>query len=406
MILKDKMFVISELLDESIKAQTTVYDVRLFRTFIDFESFMEGTPIILNTLVVSTRELPFNNTNMMRLVGVLCSPFLTLTGPFIYIIDEENNQETVTKFFEQAGVDNVVVYQGEINTRYVTDIITGKARESNEQKVYSVTYMVRAEEYLKQQSSLSYDALDEKYNTDEDDLSEVPDEEAPEDIRPATLNETQIHYIVGPDREERTTMVFLMAQFLALNGRCIIIEKDDKYHRLSEYFTKSGIEGLFITVNEFYNNIQDVITRIKDVSNKLIVIGCVDRIKYNYQFIFNILYSNLREDVTDMIMECDYHDVPQGVQSTYVCANTIPEIIKMGVSIQKDIDPKNTKFIGLQLNNLNPVNVNTKEMLAVLSVILTKNDLVGQVFRANGITLSGEGACYDIFSILGNKNRR
>ena len=85
MILKDKMFVISELLDESIKAQTTVYDVRLFRTFIDFESFIEGTPIILNTLVASTRELPFNNTNMVRLVGALGSPFLQLTGPFIYI---------------------------------------------------------------------------------------------------------------------------------------------------------------------------------------------------------------------------------------------------------------------------------------------------------------------------------
>lgn len=405
MILKDKMFVISELLDESIKAQTTVYDVRLFRTFIDFESFIEGTPIILNTLVASTRELPFNNTNMVRLVGALGSPFLQLTGPFIYIIDEEYSQETVQKFFEQAGLDNVVVYQGEINARYVTDIITGKARESKEQQVYSVTYMVRAEEYLKQQSSLSYDTLDEDYITDEDDLKDVPDEVAPEDIRPATLNEAQIHYIVGHNREERTTLVFLLAQFLALNGRCIIIEKDEEYHRLTEYFTKSGIDGLFITINEFYNDVQNVLLRIRDVSNKLVIIGCIDRIQYNYQFIFNILRSNLRENVTDIIMECDFHDVPQGVDSIYVCANTIPEILRMGKSIYKDINPKHTKFIGLQMNNVNPVNVNTKEMLAVLSVILSKNDLVGQVFRANGITLNGEGACYDIFSILGNKNR-
>lgn len=58
MISREKMFVVSEILDESIKSQTAVFDVRLFKTFVEFESYVEGTPIIINTLVVTSRELP------------------------------------------------------------------------------------------------------------------------------------------------------------------------------------------------------------------------------------------------------------------------------------------------------------------------------------------------------------
>lgn len=404
MILKDKMFVISEL-DESVKSQVPVYDVKLFRTFVDFESFVEGTPIIINTLVISAEELPFTNTNMMRFINILNSPFLRITASIIYIINEEDDKSKIVKFFEHEGIDNIVIYQGKISPRYVTDIITGKARESEEQQKYTVTYMVKAAEYLKQQSSLSYEDNENDYVTDEDELENVPDEEEPEDIIPSISEFANIYYVAGSDREERTMMVFIMAQFLSLSGRCVIIEKDVKYHRLSDYFIKSGINGLFITVNEFYNNVQEVINKIKRSQDKLIVIGAIDRVDYNYQFIFNILFSNLIGDVNYMIMECDYYDVPSGVDVIYVSANTVPEIIKTGVSIERDVDPKHTKFIGLQLNNINPVNVNTKEMLAILSIILSKNNLVGQVFKCNGIRLNEGGSAYDILSVIkaGNK---
>lgn len=401
MVAREKMFVVSEILDESIKSQTTVFDVRLFKNYVDFESFIEGTPIIINTLVITSRELPFNNSNMTRLSTTLGSPFLRIDGQVIYVIDKDYDKKVVTKFFENNnfGVP-VVIYQGDITLRYVTDIVTGEARDVQENKTYEVVYRVRASEYVKKQSTLSYETLDDDYVTDEDDMEGIPEEEVPEDIVPEANLDLQLKYVCGVDREERTAVVFLLAQYLSLSSKTIIIEHDKDYHRLTEFYTKSQIGGLFINIMEIYQNVAEVINRIKQTPEKLIVIGTVERVKYDYNFLFTLLYNNLRDSISYMIMECDFHELPYNVNTIYVSANTVPEILKLATSIVQPVIPEKTKFIGMQMNRLNPCYVNTPEMLSILSVILEKNKLDGQVLFTGGIKLKEDNSTYDIFSIL------
>ncbi len=401
MISREKMFVVSEILDESIKSQTAVFDVRLFKSFVEFESYVEGTPIIINTLVVTSRELPFNNSNMTRLSNVVGSPFLRIDGQVIYVIDKSFDKKVVNKFFDSnnLGVE-VVVYQNDLSLRYVTDIVTGEARDVQENKTYDVVYRVRASEYMKQQSTLSYDTLDKDYITDEDDMVGVPEEEIPEDVIPEVTKDLEIKYICGEDREERTAMVFLLSQYLSLSSKTIIIEHDRKYHRLTEFYTKSQLDGLFITVMEIYQNVEEVINRIKNTNKRLIVIGTIERVKYDYNFLFTLLYNNLRGYVDYMIMECDYHELPYNVNVVYVTSNIVPEIIKMATSIKQVVIPEKTKFIGMQMNTLNPCYVNTLEMLSIISAILQKNGLDGQVLYSGGIKLKEDIVIYDIFSII------
>lgn len=401
MISREKMFVVSEILDESIKSQTAVFDVRLFKSFVEFESYVEGTPIIINTLVVTSRELPFNNSNMTRLSNVVDSPFLRIDGQVIYVIDKSFDKKVVNKFFDSnnLGVE-VVVYQNDLSLRYVTDIVTGEARDVQENKTYDVVYRVRASEYMKQQSTLSYDTLDKDYITDEDDMVGVPEEEIPEDVIPEATKDLEIKYICGEDREERTAMVFLLSQYLSLSSKTIIIEHDRKYHRLTEFYTKSQLDGLFITVMEIYQNVEEVINRIKNTNKRLIVIGTIERVKYDYNFLFTLLYNNLRGYVDYMIMECDYHELPYNVNVVYVTSNIVPEIIKMATSIKQVVIPEKTKFIGMQMNTLNPCYVNTLEMLSIISAILQKNGLDGQVLYSGGIKLKEDTVIYDIFSII------
>lgn len=401
MISREKMFVVSEILDESIKSQTAVFDVRLFKTFVEFESYVEGTPIIINTLVVTSRELPFNNSNMTRLSNVVGSPFLRIDGQVIYVIDKSFDKKVVNKFFDNnnLGVD-VVVYQNDLSLRYVTDIVTGEARDVQENKTYDVVYRVRASEYMKQQSTLSYDTLDKDYITDEDDMAGIPEEEIPEDVIPEATKDLEIKYICGEDREERTAMVFLLSQYLSLSSKTIIIEHDRKYHRLTEFYTKSQLDGLFITVMEIYQNVEEVINRIKNTNKRLIVIGTIERVKYDYNFLFTLLYNNLCGYVDYMIMECDYHELPYNVNVVYVTSNIVPEIIKMATSIKQVVIPEKTKFIGMQMNTLNPCYVNTLEMLSIISAILQKNGLDGQVLYSGGIKLKEDTVIYDIFSII------
>lgn len=406
-MIRDKMFVISELLDESIKSQTPVYDISLFRSFIDFENFIEGIPVIINTLVITTNELPFNNSNMARLMQSVNSPFLQITGSIIYIIDDSYQKKVVESFMKQNEVQKYAVYQGTIDVRFVTDIITGEARESQEQQAYEVTYRIRAKDFIKQADALKYDDLDTHYVSDEEDLQDIPDEEIPDDIRPSEDYDTEITYISGSDREERTVLAFLIAQYKSLSGKTVIIEHDKEFHRLTEYYTKSGIEdALFITMNEVYQNVHEVIVKIIETSSKLIVIGAIDRINYDYSFIFSLFYSNLRTYVTDFIMECDYKEVPYGVHVIYVTANTVPQVLETAVNIRQVVDTDKTVFIGLQMHDIAPIDLATQEMTSIFAAVLNLEDVIGEVLYAGSIKLKGEQSAYDIFSIISRVSRR
>lgn len=405
-MIRDKMFVISELLDESIKSQTPVYDVSLFKTFLDFENFIEGTPIIINTLIITTRELPFNNSNMARLMQSINSPFLQITGPLIYIVDEGYNKRVIDNFMKQNSIEKYAIYQGTVDVRFVTDIITGEARDSQEQQTYEVTYRIRAKDFIKQADSLKYEDVEQHYKADEEDLQDIPDEEEPKDIRPELDYDTNITYVAGCDREERTVMAFLIAQYKSLTGKTVIIEHDEQYHRLTEYYTKSQLENvLFITMNEIYQNVQEVISRIKNSQDRLIVIGCIDKVTYDYNFMFTLLYSNLRTFVSDFIMECNFDEVPYGVSVIYVTANTVPQVLETATNIVQVVDPKRTIFIGLQMHDINPIDLNTDEMLAIFAAVLSFNEVDGEVFYAGSIKLKGDKSAYDIFSIISGADR-
>ena len=169
---------------------------------------------------------------------------------------------------------------------------------------------------------------------------------------------------------------------------------------MTEFYTKSQLDGLFITVMEIYQNVEEVINRIKNTNKRLIVIGTIERVKYDYNFLFTLLYNNLRGYVDYMIMECDYHELPYNVNVVYVTSNIVPEIIKMATSIKQVVIPEKTKFIGMQMNTLNPCYVNTLEMLSIISAILQKNGLDGQVLYSGGIKLKEDTVIYDIFSII------
>lgn len=88
MVSREKMFIVASNLDDSIKSQTTVYDITLFKTFIGFERFIDSVPVIVDTIIITSDELKFSSSSMQRVYGILNSPFLRLTGNVVYLIDE------------------------------------------------------------------------------------------------------------------------------------------------------------------------------------------------------------------------------------------------------------------------------------------------------------------------------
>ena len=66
MIAKDKMFIVAGNIDDSIKSVTPIYDISIFPNFLKLEDYINKTPIVLGTIIVSERELPFTGTNMAK----------------------------------------------------------------------------------------------------------------------------------------------------------------------------------------------------------------------------------------------------------------------------------------------------------------------------------------------------
>lgn len=406
MIARAKMFIVAENIDDSIKSQTSSYDITIFKSFIDFEKYANEVPIIIDTLVISAGTLPFNGVNMMRVVTLLESPFLNITGNVIYLIDGSVRYEAVNDFLEMKGITNWAVYQGDLSIRFITDIVTGVGRQQAEGQNEIITYRVRATEYIKQQNQLKYESDSKKYYTDEDILGDIPDEEEPNDIQPAQENEVIINYVVGPDDIDRTLMVFLLAQYRSMQGKTLIMEKDSEFHMLTELVTKAGLEHEYIDISDVMSDVDDVLKRIRSCVSTLVVIGSKRRVGYDYNFIMDLLQHNLHSEIPFIIRECSFKEIPYGYNFTVVMRNMVPAVLKYCNEIQEKINPEKVTFIGVQSCNYGTLNLTSKEMKAVIESVLGINGVTVQVVHINGIVLRGEEVVYDVFSILNRGNER
>ena len=124
MISRNKLFIVASNVDESIKSQTVVYDVALFKTFVELEEYINNTPCVVDTIIITETDLQFNNVNMARLIDMLSSPFLKLTGKMVYLISNELPIDEVNSFIETNEISQWQVYQGDLSPRFITGIVS------------------------------------------------------------------------------------------------------------------------------------------------------------------------------------------------------------------------------------------------------------------------------------------
>lgn len=406
MISKERMFIVAGNIDDSIKSITPVYDISIFPNFLEFENYINTTPIVLGSIVISENELPFTSSNMARLLDVLSAPFLKLTGSCIYLIGEDTSKDAVSSFLEDVDDKSIIFYQGDLSSRFISDIVSGAGRIADEAETEVILYRMRSSEYAIAQNIKKYESDDDKYETDEDKLAEIPDIEEPVIQIPTIDILSNTYYVVGKQSMERTLFTFIEAQYLALSGKTLIVESDVQYHRLTDMVLKSSVEFEFIDIEEFNVNPTKIIQDIKGSSAKLIVMGCKNRIMYSYDFVFDILISNLTGYVDFFIKECDFTQTPYGSYYNIVCADTVPDVIECCNSLVYDVDETKVTMVGVRTNKKTDVNITSTEMTEIVRILLEKNNLFAEVVEADGINLRGEEIVYDVFSIISRGNER
>ena len=406
MIAKEKMFIVAGNVDDSIKSITPVYDISIFPNFLKFEEFINTTPIVLGSIVISENELPFTSSNMAKLLDLLSAPFLKLTGSCIYLISNDTDKDSVTSFLEDVGNGTIVYYQGDLSSRFISDIVSGAGRIADEAETEVITYRMRASEYAVAQNIKKYESDEGAYVTDEEALADIPSIEEPMIQIPSIDILSSVYYVVGELSMERTLFTFIEAQYLALSGKTIIVESDVQYHRLTDMVLKSSAEYEYIDIEEFNVNPTKVVQDIKASASRLIVLGCKNRIIFSYDFLFDILLSNLMGYVDFFIKECDFTQTPYGSYYTIVCANTVPDVLECCNSLLYDVDETKVTMVGVRTNKKTECNITSTEMTDIVRVLLEKNNLRAEVVEADGINLRGDGIVYDVFSVVGRGNER
>lgn len=406
MINKENMFIIASNVDDSIKGITPIYDITVVPTFLEFEEFIDSTPMKIGTIIISAKELQFTSVNMERLINTLNKDFLKLTGKCLYLIDESMNKDVISNYLDEASARRVLCYQGDLSMSFISDIVDGTGRESDESEVEIVTYRMRASEYVQNQQIKKYETDEDKYETDEDSLTGIPTVEEPKTIIPSVDITTTCYYVVGANSIERSLFSFLEAQYLALSGKVIFMESDVTYHTLTDIVTKSNVDYEYYDVEEFKVNCYGTLDKIKMSQSRIIFVGSKRRTKYDYDFMYDILLSNLDKNIDYFIKECDFDQTPYGEYYNIVCEDTVPKVIECINSLCYDVDPKYASFIGVRTRDLSPININSSEMTDLVRILLQKENLVAEVVSAYGINLKGDNFVYDLFSYIGRGNPR
>lgn len=403
-MLTTKIAVVSSECDNTITACSKFHEILLFRSFNELEKYVNTTPDIFESIVIPESELQFTASNVALLQTVIKSEFLQLQDSVLYLVDKNlENIKEIKKYFAENSEMHTVVYTGVINQTFIADIITGIARRMDESDIRVKTYRVRADEYSRLQNIRRYEDNNNEFITDEEDLKDIPEEEEPIYGFYAEDRHINNFYISGERTIERTSMSYLIAQYLSYFGRTIIIEGDPEYHTLTDIATKTDVAQSIYYIEDFYDNAKDFVTKLESSPNNLIVLGVRSRIKFNASFIADMIIHNCDvEFIRAIVTEVDYIDIPFNAYETIVIPNRSSDIIRFVDRVSSIADIDKVNFVGVELTDLGGVNLDYNEMKSVLTTLLSQPIYNFNLVKLGGLNLKEEG--YDIFGLIARGN--
>lgn len=391
MITKEKVFVVSSNVDDSIRNTSVYSDVTIFKTFREFEQYVDVTPIDVSMIIVNSKDLQFTNSSMTRLVNIINSTFVTLSGPLYYMVDDEDVKRKVDELCKRNSYINIkCVYSPTLYAKDVADILSGESLSSVETVTEIRTYRIRASDYIRSQRDKENLTYEDKYQNDEDELAGIPDEKIPEDLRATDYRKATRHTVCCDTVRERCAWVVLKAQYLSLEGKVLILERDIEYHTLYDMLSKIEIDIDFFDVTSIFRDCSGVINQIKSSKSKLIFIGSKNRVEYSYEVLMSILVSNLEEHIDYYIYETELNQIPYGSKVDVIMPTSVPEILKCVNSMSSISSYNDILFIGLDITNFGIVTISESEFKILLKEIFQENNIKSVVIKLKGLLLRKE----------------
>ena len=394
--------IVSSLVDSTIREYQVDVTFHLFKTLDELDSYIESSPLRATELFLTKEVLPNVNTSLNYFTQMLENPFLKVDR--ITYITEVDSPEiaSVNYIVEQKKYDNWEIIEGHLTREYVAGIVNGNLRNEVLNPKRRAVYRMPKETYLRERLK-NKDSLEEEYIDDEKQLRDIPDITQVADTITDVSRICETKQVVGNDCDERTAFAFLLAQYLSFSGKTLILERDVRYHRLTEFVTKSGVSDIMLVeVAELLENTVKTIERIRASSAKLIVVGAIECVQYNYSFVLSILYNNLLSDLRYIVQEMDYEEAPS--TEHYICAfpATVIGILQMCDNIDT-ATIHNAQFVGIDINVLpNLLIENSQAGKIIMEDVLERKNIPLQLIRVRSLKIGGD-SMYDLRSILENR---
>lgn len=399
MAVNKTVVVISTLVDSTVREYQPDVDFILFHNLNELGEYIQTTPIRAETLYMTKDVFPLSavNSNLTYLLGLLDNPFLGVNR--VVYITEKDSQELVSVNFilEEKNIDNWSIMTGAMNREYVTSVINGTMDLDDWEPTRRAVYRTTKEAYFREKRE-EKQSLQEHYEPDDEYLSGIPDIDEVIEHVPDREAPCEVKHIVGIDCLERTSLVFLLAQYLSLSGKTVIVERDCEYHTMTELVTKSEVDCDLFLVEDLLRDPIKVLENIRRSQKHLIVVGSIERITYNYTFLVNVIVNNLMSDISYFLEEDTFNEVPEDIPYTIAIPSTCIGVFQTTELIDRNYISK-ACFVGVNLNSLPEISIRGSETLTlILQDVLDTTELSATVINITSLHLRGD--TYDLNSII------
>lgn len=395
------ILVISELVDATIRDGQSDTQFILKHSMAELAEHIESTPIRADYLYFTQDVIPHTNTSLNFLTQMLENPFLKV-DKVCYITEKGAREiDSVKYIVAEKGYDNWEIIEGALTREYVSGIITGSLRTDSFQRKRKALYRVPRSAYV-QDRLKNKSVLEEEYIDDEQLLKDVPPVEVVEPTIYDSEEIAEIVHVAGLYGEERTAFAYLLGQYLSQEAKTLMVEKDTEYHMLTEFVTKSGVDCLQIELKDLLLDVPNAIKRIISGTEKLVIITCVERMNFSYNFICNVLYANLATHLGYMVREDDMDEVPPTQKCIVAVQSSIIGLLRVAEQVDTHfIDFM--QFVGVNLQQLPETRIlNSDTVDTVLSDVLEAEVRGSSIVNVYSLKIGGD-ATYDLRSIVGKR---
>lgn len=394
--------IVSGFLDASVQEYQPDATFKMFKNLEQLDDYLQTGALRATIMYVTADVITSANVSLSRLVDITTHNTFFKADAIQYLAEPgEENTKALRYLIAENNLDNWQIVECTLNRAYVTNYINGTIDTDADSVHKKAIYRRPRAEYIKQ-SMRTNPTLEETYKSDEQALMNIPDVEIPQNEIRYSEGESKIVTIVGCHHNERTAFALLTAQYYALSAKTLLVESDNDYHLLTEYVTKSNLTDVvdyyMVTVSDLYKDLEGTLAKIRESKANLIIVGCVRRQPYSYNFVTTLLMHLLDDYVDYFVLEKNVSEISVSEKFTLVVRDTVIGCLEATEELPTICVP-NCHFVGVNLQDIPDIHVqNGTIMSTLLSDLLSTNDIVCPVVTVTSLRLAT--TAYDLGALL------